>query len=161
MIDTDKPARITLANNTQALLGLDYAPYRWPETGKTDTGCGFSFQEPWTGRAGKRGHAAELAEFEEKLAVLGDYAGAWVEAKCTVALVPDVTGKIFSAIVNGVVLTQEILESAVLRRRLLLAKLEIKATLCSGTIFNRGPLSDPGKRSFSVELDLKPIRMVW
>lgn len=157
-IERTEPLCIMLMDTTEILLGLNYAPYRWPETNEIDAGFGFTINEPWIGHIGKRWYAKNLAKFKEGLGVLGSHSNSWVKAKCTAALIPDADGKIFSVIVNGVVLSKELSESSSLRRRMLLAKMEIKPTLCNAVIYSKGSLNDPGKSSFSVTLDLKKFR---
>ena len=152
-----EPLRFHLPSDTVALLALSYEPYHWPALGKYAFQGGFSVQEPWEGHKDKPWYKAERAPYERLQALLAPHQDQWVEAECIAAFLPDSDGRVFSVVVNGVVLTPSMFESAGLRRRMLLQNLPILVTTCGARIVGGGVLPHGKKRGYGIFLDLKPF----
>jgi hypothetical protein len=152
-----EPLRFLLPNETVKKLNLSYEPFEWPALEKFAFQGGFSIKEPWEGHKEKKWYAEQRKPYEQLQSLLAPHHERWVEADCIAAFLPDADGQEFSVQINGVTLTECMIESSGLRRRMLLQKLPILVTTCTARIIGGGVMPHGDKRGYGVVFDIKPF----
>jgi hypothetical protein len=158
----NEPIKVTLTDQTLALLGLSKAPYHWPETGKFAFQAAF-LQYPYVDDPDKAKHARAIERYEACRRILGSWSDYFVEATCLAAIVRrSHLGRVqFDIIVNGTrLLSLGDRMTPRYERRLKLRKLDFPITTARAKIVGGDFPPDPSvPRGFLVMLD-QPV-MPW
>lgn len=159
MVPEPKPIyEFELPDLNVQMLGLSPDTYRWPCLGEFKSEIGFGIAWPWLGYRDERWYAEQMAAIQALQRLVAPHGDDRVRVKCFVALVPDAMGRQFALWINGTLLKPILDESPALRRRMLLKKMSVAATIAAARVEGGG--SDQyGKRlGYGVSIDMQPFR---
>jgi hypothetical protein len=150
--------QLILPNKTISYLNLGYTPFHWSSSDKFPEYGGFTIQEPWEGHKHKKWYAADRQPYDQLLKLLIPHHEQWIQADCVAALVPDVSGQIYSFMVNGVTLSSNLYESPKLHKLILQRKMLLLVTTCKARISGGGIMPDGRKRGYGIAFDIREFK---